>query len=84
VSRCGRRVGADCAGEATTQAVRRAALVTLVWNRAVAAVGRAARRRAGGASVHAMAYGSWRCGQVLSGARAEGAGGARVARLGQE
>jgi hypothetical protein len=39
------------------------------------------RRRAGGASVQVMAYGSGRCGQVLSGARAEGAGGAIGARV---
>jgi hypothetical protein len=39
------------------------------------------RRRAGGASVQAMAYGSGRCGQVLSGTRAEGAGGAISARV---
>jgi hypothetical protein len=38
------------------------------------------RRRADGASVCAVARGSWRCGQVLSGARAEGAGGAVGAR----
>jgi hypothetical protein len=59
-----------------TQAARCVALATLAWSRAAAAAGRAARRRAGGASVHAMAHGSWRCGQVLGRARAEGAGGA--------
>jgi hypothetical protein len=41
-----------------TQAGWCAALATLGWNRAVATAGRAARRRAGGASVHAMAHGS--------------------------